>query len=348
MSGVARRASATLRKLGADLRVARVERVTHDAVSLSFDVPEELVDEFNYTPGQFVTVRIPAGESVYARSYSLSSAPGVDDMLTITVKRAPGGRASGWLVDHAEEGMTFRVLAPSGKFTVGESARDLLLVAAGSGITPIFSIVKASLATGSAHVTLITSHRSSADALFSDELAVLADRYPERFTLIERLTSTDGRFTSDGLRDLIADVSWQDAFICGPEGFMTSARAALQGDPARRVHLEEFTSLEGDPFELEEVVTDTDTAMAAEVHLDGQIHQIEWPPDATLVDVLLSRGVRVPYSCREGDCGSCMSKLLRGRVEMACTDALEDEDIEDGYILACQARPVEGPLQVDF
>ena len=344
-------ASSTLRRtrqLGAELRVAKVVRETDDAVSLCFDVPPELADDFAYKAGQFITIRVPAGDTGYARSYSLSSAPGVDDLLTITIKRALGGRASGWLVDNARPGMTFRVLPPSGLFTVSDNARDLLLIAAGSGITPVFSILKAALLSGSGRVTVLTSHRSPDDALFMSELAELQAAHPGRLTVIDRYTATDGRLTAQELARLTEGIHWQDAFICGPETFMSAARSALRVDPGRRVHLEEFTSLEGDPFELEEVVTDTATAMPAEVHLDGKTHEIEWPPESTLVDVLLSRGVRVPYSCREGDCGSCMSKLTRGRVEMACTDALEEEDIEDGYILACQARPLEGPLRVDF
>lgn len=348
MNSPARGTLRRTRQLGAELRVAKVVRETADAVSLSFDVPPSLADDFAYKAGQFVTIRVPAGESGYARSYSLSSAPSVDELLTITVKRASGGRASGWLVDNAKPGMTLRVLPPSGLFTVGDTARDLLLIAAGSGITPVFSILKTALASGSGHVTLVTSHRSPSDALFATELVRLREQYSSRLTVIARFTSIDGRLTAAQLRGLVGGVPWQDAFICGPEAFMASARNALESDKTRRVHLEEFTSLEGDPFELEEVVTDSTTAMAAEVNLDGQSHSIEWPPDSTLVDVLLSRGVRVPYSCREGDCGSCMSKLIRGRVEMSCTDALEEEDIEDGFILACQARPLEGPLQVDF
>ncbi|WP_375385101.1 2Fe-2S iron-sulfur cluster-binding protein [uncultured Microbacterium sp.] len=348
MTVPARATARRVRQLGADLAIARVVRETADAVSVSFEVPPELADDFAYRAGQFVTVRVPIGEAGYARSYSLSSAPGVDELLTITVKRAPGGRASGWLVDNAEPGMTLRVLPPSGLFTVGESARDLLLIAAGSGMTPVFSILKTALATGTGHVTLVASHRSPADALFSAELADLEHRHPDTLTVIDRFTSHEGRLTPDQLRDAISSARWQDAFICGPETFMATARQALGSTPTHRVHLEQFTSIEGDPFELEEVATDAATGLNAEVTLDGQTHSVQWPAEATLVDVLLSRGIRVPYSCREGDCGSCMSKLVRGRVEMACTDALEEEDIEDGFILACQARPVEGPLQVDF
>ncbi|WP_040166094.1 ferredoxin--NADP reductase [Microbacterium gorillae] len=344
-------ASSTIRRtrqLGAELRVAKVVRETDDTVSLCFDVPRELADEFAYKAGQFITIRVPAGDTGYARSYSLSSAPGIDDLLTITIKRAAGGRASGWLVENAQIGMTFRVLPPSGVFTVSDDARDLLLIAAGSGVTPVFSILKSALQSGSGRVTVVTSHRTPADAIFLTELSELQAAHPGRLTVISRYTATDGRLTAEQLALLTEGINWQDAFICGPEKFMSAARIALRADPSRRVHLEEFTSLEGDPFELEEVVTDSATAMPAQVHLDGQTHDIDWPPESTLVDVLLSRGVRVPYSCREGDCGSCISKLTQGRVEMACTDALEEEDIEDGYILACQARPLGGPLRVDF
>ncbi|KTR94520.1 hypothetical protein NS220_08935 [Microbacterium testaceum] len=349
-----------IRELGVDLPVSRVVRETADAVSISFAVPDAHVEEFSYRPGQFVTVRVPAGPGDgdrYARSYSLSSAPGLDRELTITVKRTPGGRASGWLVDNAREGMTLRVLAPAGLFTPADLDHDLLLWAAGSGITPVFSIARAALARGAGAVTLVACHRDAEQEIFGDRLAELVRRHPDRFTVITRLSSETGRLTSDAVQDLAAGRPWDEAFVCGPAGFMDTVRAGLRelrekagaaaGTDAAPVHVEEFTSIEGDPFVLEELATGT-AAFEATVALDGATHEVEWPAQATLVDVLLGRGIRVPYSCREGDCGSCMSKLRRGRVEMACTDALEPEDIEDGYILACQARPTEGPLDVEF
>lgn len=342
-----------VRELGVDLRVSRVVRETADAVSVSFAVPEAHADEFSYRPGQFITVRVPAGTepgSGYARSYSLSSAPGLDRELTITVKRTPGGRASGWIVDNVREGMTLRVLPPAGLFTPADLDRDLLLWAAGSGITPVFSIARAALAQGSGVITLVACHRDAEQAIFAERLDELARQHPERFVVVTVLTAQTGRLTSAEVRRLATGRPWDEAFVCGPEGFMGAVRAGLgelRPDAAAPVHVEEFTSIEGDPFLLEELASDADT-FEATVALDGASHRVPWPSQATLVDVLLGRGIRVPYSCREGDCGSCMSKLRRGRVEMACTDALEPEDIEDGYILACQARPTEGPLDVEF
>lgn len=338
--------SSGARELGVDLVVSGVVHETADAVSISFEVPEAHADEFRYRAGQFVTVKVPAGDG-YARSYSLSSAPDLDDELTITVKRTLGGRASGWLVDNIRVGMTLRVLAPAGTFTPADLDRDLLLWAAGSGITPVFSIARTALNRGAGCVTLVACYRDAAHAIFADRVVALAADYPDRFRTVTRFSADDGRLTADTVRDLAAGASWDEAYVCGPEGFMATVREGLGGRAGAPVHVEEFTSIEGDPFVLEELATGGET-YAATVELDGAVLEIEWPAQATLVDVLLGKGIRVPYSCREGDCGSCMSKLRRGGVEMACTDALEPEDIEDGYILACQSRPTDGPLEVEF
>ncbi|RPA02532.1 ferredoxin--NADP reductase [Gordonia sp. OPL2] len=338
------------------VRVARVIDETADARSLVFEVPAEAATQFAYRPGQFLTVRVPSARTgSVARCYSLASAPGVDDHLMVTVKRTRSGYGSNWLCDNVSAGDELDVLPPSGVFTPSSPDDDLLLWGAGSGITPLFSILKATLAGGRGRVAVIYANRDPDSVIFADDLRRLAARHPDRLTVIHWLESLLDVPTAEQLAALAAPFADRQSYICGPGGFMAAAKDALgRLDVDRsRVHAEIFTSLTGDPFAAPTsggsgTADDTSDATVVEVETDGQTHRLSWPRSSNLVDVMISHGLEVPYSCREGSCGTCACTVVSGDVVMTDPGVLDADDIEAGYVLACQARPDSAVARIRF
>lgn len=338
------------------LTVAEVIEETADARSIVFDVPGEGSEKFTaYRPGQFLTVRIPSDRTgSVARCYSLSSSPFTDSRPKVTVKRTAAGYGSNWLCDNVDAGTEIEVLPPSGVFTPHDLDTPLLLLAAGSGITPVMSILKAALEKGSASIVLLYANRSENDVIFRDELRTLAAENPDRLAVVHWLESVQGLPTPAALRALVAPFSGHSAFMCGPAPFMDAVHTALAdaGFPHDHVHAEVFTSLSGDPFDDPDLdaPSEEESADAAtvSVELDGTVHELTWPRSKTLVDIMLAAGLDVPYSCREGECGSCACTVVDGTVQMDNVGALDQEDIDDGYILGCQARPTSDELTIEF
>ncbi|MFS0897402.1 2Fe-2S iron-sulfur cluster-binding protein [Mycolicibacterium litorale] len=333
------------------LTVTDVIEESHDARSLVFAVAGD--GRFDYRPGQFLTLRVPGdrGEAV-ARCYSLASSPHTDPAPKVTIKRVDGGYGSNWLCDNVIVGHVIEALPPSGVFTPADLNRDLVLWAGGSGITPVMSILKSALAVGSGRVTLVYANRDERSVIFAAELRELTARHPDRLTVVHWLESVQGLPRTDQLAALARRFAGDEAYLCGPAPFMAAVQAALAdaGVPRDAVHTEVFRSLTGDPFaEVAPVdgAADGDAA-ALEVELDGDRHTLRWPRGSTLVDVMVGAGLDVPYSCREGQCGSCAATLLRGQVDMPDTDILEPEDIEAGTILGCQARPASDAIHIEF
>jgi 3-ketosteroid 9alpha-monooxygenase subunit B len=339
-----------------ELQVADVVKETDDARSLVFTVPEGAdvpADRLRYAPGQFLTVRVPSERTgSVARCYSLCSSPFTGDPMTVTVKRTDGGYASHWLCDNAHPGMRIHVLAPSGNFVPKTLDTDFLLLAAGSGITPMMSICKSALAEGSGRVVLIYANRDENSVIFGAALRELAAKYPDRLTVVHWLESVQGLPSAAALAALAAPYVGHDAYICGPGPFMAAAEEAMKtaGAPAERIHIEVFKSLESDPFAevvIEEDDSDEGPATAI-VTLDGATHEVRWPRKAKLLDVLLDKGLDAPFSCREGHCGACAVLKKSGDVEMEVNDVLEQQDLDEGLILGCQARPRSDSVEVTY
>jgi 3-ketosteroid 9alpha-monooxygenase subunit B len=339
-----------------ELQVAAVIKETADAHSLVFALPDGSdvpADRLAYSPGQFLTLRVPSDRTgSVARCYSLSSSPVTDDQLTVTVKRTVDGYASNWLCDHAHAGMRIHVLAPSGTFVPKDLDADLLLLAAGSGITPMMAICKSALAGGSGNVVLIYANRDENSVIFAATLRELAAKYPDRLTVVHWLESVQGLPSAAALAGLAAPFTGRDAFICGPGPFMSAAEEALRqaSTPAERIHIEVFKSLESDPFAAV-VIADDDSdegPATAVVTLDGETHEIRWPRSAKLLDVLLDKGLDAPFSCREGHCGACAVLKKSGDVEMQVNDVLTAADLEEGLILGCQATPLSDSVEVTY
>ncbi|WP_367650388.1 2Fe-2S iron-sulfur cluster-binding protein [Nocardioides sp. zg-DK7169] len=362
-----------------ELKVIDVVEETPDARSITVEVPEGAEEQFAYRPGQFLTVAVPSDRTgVAARCYSLSSSPVGDGPLTITVKRTAEGYASNWLCDNVRVGDTLRVLAPSGIFTPASLDADLLLFAAGSGITPVMSIIRAALAGGTGRITVLYANRDERSVIFAAELRRLAAEHPDRLRVVHWLESVQGLPTQEQVRAFAADHLEDDAFVCGPAPFMAMTVAALKelGFPRARRHQEKFISLGGNPFgdlhdvevaeqEIESAEADPEDAAAApvpgaeaaapaaavrlEVELDDETHAFDdWAPGTTMLDHLEAKGVKAPFSCREGECSACAVRLLEGEVSMRHNDVLDAEDLADGIRLACQAEPVTDVVRASY
>ncbi|MUM16931.1 ferredoxin--NADP reductase [Mycobacterium sp. CBMA271] len=337
-----------------EVRIAEVVEETADSRSLVFDIPKDAADKFTYAPGQYLTLRIPSDRTgSVARCYSLSSSPHIDDRLTVTIKRTVNGYGSNWICDNAHAGMHMHVLAPSGVFVPKNLDHDLLLLAGGSGITPMMAIAKSALSQGSGKVVLVYANRDEQSVIFAAALRELATAHPDRLTVIHWLESVQGLPSQQSLATVAAPFAGHEAFICGPGPFMDASEAALKGNgmPADRVHVEVFRSLESDPFAevvLAEPAEGDEPPASATVELDGETHTVSWPRETVLLDVLLAKGLDAPFSCREGHCMTCACILKDGKVRMLVNDALSQNDIDDGYILACQAVPETDDVNVTF
>jgi 3-ketosteroid 9alpha-monooxygenase subunit B len=339
-----------------ELQVADVVEETDDARSLVFTVPDGAdipAERLRYAPGQFLTLRVPSERTgSVARCYSLCSSPFTGDPMTVTVKRTADGYGSNWLCDHAHPGMKIHALAPSGNFVPKTLDTDFLLLAAGSGITPMMSICKSALSEGSGKVVLIYANRDENSVIFGGALRELAAKYPDRLTVVHWLETVQGLPSAAALAGLAAPYAGHDAYICGPGPFMAASEEAVKnlGMPAQNIHIEVFKSLESDPFAavvIEEDDSDEGPATAI-VTLDGERHEIRWPRNAKLLDLLLDKGLDAPFSCREGHCGACAVLKKSGDVEMEVNDVLEQQDLDEGLILGCQARPRSDSVEVTY
>ena len=227
------------------LKVQAVVEETHDAKSIVFAVPPELAETFRYRPGQFLTLRLPVLGRHLPRCYSMSSAPTLDETLRVTVKRVQGGRGSNWVCDRVRPGDTLEVMAPAGVFTPASLQGDFLLCAGGSGITPVFSILRSALAHGQGRIGLLYANRDERSVIFREELNALAAAHPARLQVVHWLDSVQGVPSVAQLAELARPWSQGEAFICGPGLFMDAMVSALDkaGMAAERVHVERFVSL---------------------------------------------------------------------------------------------------------
>lgn len=284
----------------------------------------------------------------------------MDEQWAVTVKRTPGGYASNWLCDNVKHGDQLESLAPNGRFCPADLNADLLLIAGGSGITPIMSIIKTALAAGQGRIALVYANRDEHAVIFAERLREIALTYPERLSAVHWLESVQGTPNRLALRSLFAPHADREVYLCGPAAFMDCAQHALDGVGVvrSRVHLERFVSLSGDPFNQDvsaPIREDADSAANADtqvfevvVRIDGASHTLTWSRKDTLVELLESHGIDAPHSCRVGDCGTCQCLLVAGHVDMDSHFALEERDIADGMVLACQARPASDHVEIDF
>jgi 3-ketosteroid 9alpha-monooxygenase subunit B len=333
------------------LVVREIARETDDACSIVLEPPQGA--DFDYRPGQFLTLRLPCADGWVARSYSLCSSPHVDDRLRIAVKRVRDGVGSNWINDSLAVGDEVECLPPGGVFTPKSFDDDLLLFAGGSGITPVLSILKSALAVGTGRLVLVYANQNERSVMFGDVLRELVEANPERLHVVHWLESVQGLPSRPLLRAFIAPYRSYTAFLCGPSPFMETVTHALRdcGVPPARIHIERFQSLADDPFTLpapaasDEPGGDTTRLV---VELDGETHEFAWPRQTKLLDFLLAQGLKAPYSCRMGQCSACACILDEGEVKMLNNEILEQEDLDEGYVLGCQSVPLTDTVKVRY
>lgn len=340
------------------LRVRAVIDETHDTKSLVFEVPADLAQRFAYKPGQFLTLRLPLEGRHVPRCYSMASAPAVDDAPRVTIKRIAGGRGSNWICDNVKVGDAIEVLPPAGVFTPRSLAGDFLLLAGGSGITPVYSILRSALAAGGAgRICLLYANRDERSVIFRDELNALAAAHPARLLIIHWLDSVQGVPSIAQLAELAKPYLKGQAFICGPGPFMDAAVDALRASemPAERIHVERFASLPDEEDATAQHAADAATAPAGgvreatlEFELDGKRHSIACGGNETLLEAGLREGIDLPHACQAGMCASCMCQVLEGKVHLRHNDVLDKKDLEKAWTLACQAVPMSSRIRLKF
>lgn len=339
------------------LTVTRVDRLTADSVAVSFAVPQALAATFAFAPGQSLTIRRGAER----RSYSICAPAG--RLPRIGVRRVERGAVSGWLVDAVRPGDVIEAQPPSGTFTPDLSGPGRhVFVAAGSGITPVLSIASSVLAADvESTVALVYGNRSADTVMFTDEVADLKDAYPARVTLVHVLSREprevelfNGRLDAAKLRTLLPELGPPAAvdhwWLCGPLGMVEATVTVLGelGVERRRVHRELFYVADLAPPEVRHSVAPTGSGAAVTVQLDGRSTALGVPYDTTVLDAAQRVRPDLPFACRGGVCGTCRARVTTGEVRMRRNYALEQDELDAGFVLTCQALPVSGVVAVDY
>ena len=350
-----------------ELRVAAVDRLTDDAVAVTFQVPDELREAFTFQAGQHLTVRRLVDGVDVRRSYSICSSPEELDRtgrLRIGVKQVSGGAFSTY-AQTLHEGDAVDVLPPLGHFTTAfdpTRSRHYTALVAGSGITPVLSLVATALATEpESRFTLVYGNRYARSVMFTEELADLKDRYRTRLHLVHVLSREpqdaellSGRIDADRLERLLDSLVPADNvdewFLCGPYGMVIDAKTVLggRGVPDDRIHTELF-HVEDAPVERRAPEPDVDQKDAeVTILLDGRASTFTMRRDERVLDAALRVRGELPYACKGGVCSTCRAKLVEGQVTMARNFALEPDELAAGYVLTCQSSPVTDHLKVDY
>ncbi len=333
------------------LRVGGVRRETAEASSFILEVPEDLRAAFAYEAGQFCTFRVWVDGQPLVRCYSMCSSPAVDAELQVTVKRIPGGTVSNWMNDHLASGDILEVARPAGFFALGPGTGDLVAFAAGSGITPVFSLLKTALATTSRPVRLVYANRDHQSIIFRAEMEALVAEHGGRFTLSHHLDAEHGFIGPETVRELAGGAGGAggaDFYVCGPGPFMEIVEHTLldNGVDASRIHIERFTPAEW----LPEPEEPDGSAVPEEVtiELDGRTETAEYRPGTTILQTARQMGMSPPFSCEAGSCATCMARLVEGTASMHVNNALTADELAEGWVLTCQALPTSPLVHVAY
>ncbi len=345
------------------LRIADVRQETADAVSVALEVPPELRSHFTYVPGQYLTLRVRIDGEEVRRSYSICS--GLDDgELRIAIKRVDDGRFSAWAHEALQAGGTLDVMPPDGRFTLAPDPGAVRLyagIAAGSGITPVLSILK-SVLTREPHsrFILLCGSRATGQIIFRETLEELKDRFLDRLTVVHVLSREQqdvpilsGRLDGAKAMALLgASAARLDgAFLCGPSALIEDVTAALAaaGVPPERIHSERFTPAAPTGVRRSAILRDATVPFAQAVIIaDGVRTEVPVAEAETVLEAALRAGLDLPYSCRGGMCSTCRARVTAGTVRMDVNYALEAWETEAGYVLTCQSHPTSGRVTVDY
>lgn len=346
------------------LSIRRIVRETADAVTLHLNIPDHLKNDFSFQQGQNITFRMMLNGEEIRRSYSICKAP-YENELAVTVKKIPHGKFSTWANESLQAGDEIDAMVPSGSFHVplqAQATKNYAAFAAGSGITPIISIIKQTLHDEpNSSFTLVYNNKYRNSIIFFEELEALKNRYLNRFQLIHLLSQerTDsllnhGRINAEKLEALGKIIHYpllDDCFICGPESMIFTVRDFLiqQGVNESHIHFELFTSTSSHHHEDATHATTKDGTATVQITVDGRTTNFQLGyRDGSILDAALKTGADLPYACKGGMCCTCKAKLLEGQVHMPVHWGLEAEEIEKGFILTCQAHPVSEKVVIDF
>ena len=350
-------------------KILDIRDETVDAYSLVLEAPEN--EEFRYKAGQYITVRVWIEGEEQRRAYSLSSSPAIDEHLIITIKRVEGGLVSNYLRDQLKPGDLIEIMAPMGNFFIepsGQQERHYILLGAGSGITPLMSMLKTVLLMEEgSKVSLWYGNRTISDIIFKEELLSLKSEYGDRLSIIHVLSRAGeewngfkGRLDKERIYDLVLELFMVDTFrkryfICGPTGMMEAAIEALDKHAVDPAHIfQEYFDAplveqhhEGDEVSDGEETFELTTQKIAYI-IDGETHTLTVSPEETILDAALAAGLDPPYSCKGGVCTSCMGMMHSGVVSMDVTLGLNDEELEAGWVLSCQAHPLTDDVEIEI
>ena len=347
------------------LAVADLRRESSDAVSLTFAIPQQLANDYSFAPGQYLTLRTTMDGEEVRRSYSICSGPD-DGELRIAVKKIDGGAFSNWAADELKAGDQLDVMTPTGRFGIAhapDEARVYVGFAAGSGITPILSIVKGVLAREpDSRFFLFYGNRSTGGMLFREALEELKDRFMQRLSVFHVISGEEqdipilhGRLDGEKvrvlLRSLVPASRVDHVFICGPTGMSEDIEATCRdiGIDENRIHVERFVSEFGGKPRPKAVVQITAPPKAmASLIIDGKRRDVPVAEDESILDAALRAGMDLPFACKGGMCSTCRAKLVEGDARMEVNYSLEPWELKAGFILTCQARPVSDKVVVDY
>lgn len=346
------------------LKVIEKKVVALDTVSLGFEIPEPLKSIFQYKAGQFVGIQASINNEKVVRSYSLSSSPEVDDIFQVTLKKVPHGKMSSYLVDKVSVGDELILTPPVGHFVCGSYDHHHILFAAGSGITPIFSMIKSLLHTNAPKITLIYSNKNVSTTIFIEELKELEKKYPQ-FTVKWIFTqeapdwenTTEGRLSKVLLEKLY--LLWHSKYeplfyMCGPEGFMESIEAFLghKGYDSLQIKKESFVtsvaSLDAGDVIVGSYDGKEEQCVEIRAEIDFQDCTVKPNVGETVLEALLREGFDPPYSCLDGNCLACQCIVKEGAVQMRDTGILNADDVSEGRALSCQSKPLTKKLRVIY
>jgi ring-1,2-phenylacetyl-CoA epoxidase subunit PaaE len=348
------------------LKIRDVRRETPEAVSIAFAVPPELAEAYRFDPGQHLTLRTTLGGVETRRSYSICTGPDDGD-LRVVVKKQDAGLFSHWINQTAKAGDVIDVMTPQGRFGIRPDpavSRNYLAIAAGSGITPIRSILRCVLAREpNSRVVLIYGNRTAQSIIFKRDLEALKDLYLDRLSVHhvlsrerQELELFNGRIDAQKIAAVLKAALPADAidhaFLCGPGDLIENSRSALLrlGVLAERIHVEHFT-VDGMPAPASiraEPRPEAETEAMIEIRLNGLDHLVPLRPGETIVEAGLRHGLEMPYSCRGGMCCTCRAKLVAGEVRMDRNFSLEPWEMAAGYVLTCQSHPLTPKVAVDY
>jgi ring-1,2-phenylacetyl-CoA epoxidase subunit PaaE len=342
------------------LKVKEIKQETVDTVSISFEIPSDLKADFNYQSGQYITIKAVVNGEDIRRAYSLCSSPFEDD-FRIGVKKVENGKMSTFLNDSLNVGDEIEVMNPSGNFVIESSSTNIVAFAAGSGITPILSMIKSALSLGK-KFTLLYGNKTIEETIFKATLDNLKTEYPNLFDLqytYDKAYSDDdlynGRIDKDKavafMKNDLDLLKADGFFMCGPEQMILGVSESLKelGVSENKIHFELFTAPTQKEETTEKVVADFSGESQVTVIMDGDEFEFGLKSDGDFIlDAAMSEGADAPFSCKGAVCCTCKAQVIEGKATMELNYSLSDAEVEEGFILTCQAHPASEKVVVDY